>query len=130
MIQHNTFVAQLMDLLEEIAQNTHYPYFFNSERCLAEPSTYFELCQYIFPDLKPQIYNIFKDRKHSPVEELNSLLALLADVLRIDLSKVEASEIMKFNLNHINRLVAILYEASKIIKDSSKRRHKLSGTGS
>ena len=41
MIQHNTVVAQLMDILEEIAQNTYYPYFFNSERCLAEPSTYF-----------------------------------------------------------------------------------------
>jgi len=116
MIQNNTLIAQLMDLLEDIAQNTKYPYFFNSERCLAEPATYFDLCQYIFPELKPQFYQIFKNYESSPVNSLDSLLSLLSEVLDIDLSKVAAAEITKFNINHIKRFVVILHEYSKMIK--------------
>lgn len=52
MIQQNTLIAQLMNLLEGIAHNTQYPDYFNDERLLADHKTYFNLCKYIFPELK------------------------------------------------------------------------------
>ncbi len=121
MIQQNTLIAQLMNLLEEIGQNTQYPYYFNDERCLADHKTYIDLCKYIFPELKEGFLAI--ENSHlQPPEKLNHLLTILSDELNIDLSKVNGSEILRYNLGHIHRFLVILYEYSKIINENAKRR--------
>lgn len=46
------------------------------------------------------------------------LLDVLSEALRIDLSKVDGAEIIRYNFSHIERLIVVLYEYSKILKTS------------
>ena len=52
MKQHRSLVAQLLERLEDIAQNTSYPEEFSNERCLVDHQTYLNLCKYVFPELQ------------------------------------------------------------------------------
>lgn len=89
-----------------------------NERCLVDPNTYLNLCKYIFPEVIPNL-NEIENFKGSPADKINFLLDLLSEVLQIDFSHLDGTEITRFNLSHIQSLVVFFYENSKIIRETA-----------
>ena len=76
--------------------------------CLIDHLTYLNLCDKMFPELNSEFVQI-EDLNANPADKMNLLLQLLSEELRVDLSKVDGNEIMKFNLEHIQRFIVVLH---------------------
>lgn len=61
-----------------------------NERCLVDPTTYLNLCKYIFPELIPNL-NEIESVNASPADKINFLLDLLSEAFDYDFSHVDGA---------------------------------------
>jgi hypothetical protein len=113
-------VGYLVELMEIVCSNAGYSRFID-EKMLVEWRTYFDICQLIFGELSIKIIKIQENRTNSPAQKLHQLIVLLSQELEVEeLTDIDARQVLAFNIDHIHRLLEILYLYSKIYMESKK----------